>query len=110
MLQESCSKFQYTICYIYCGVSRVRCTIVTAMIQFKLNELLEARGWTAYRLSQECGVRQDVIGQYRSNTVKRAALAQLNKMCTALKCDIADLMEFVPDKVTPKASTRSKKR
>jgi putative transcriptional regulator len=70
------------------------------MIRFKLNELLEARGWTAYRLAQESGIREDVIGKYRNNQVKRAVLANLSTLCVVLKCDLGELMEYVPDKPT----------
>lgn len=80
------------------------------MIQFKLDELLTARDWTVYRLSKESGIRQDVIATYRNNSVKRAVLAHVSAMCAALKCDLGDLMEYVPDKAKPKASLRSKKR
>lgn len=80
------------------------------MIQFKLDELLTARDWTVYRLSKESGIRQDVIATYRNNTVKRAVLAHVSEMCAVLECNIGELMEFVPDKAKPKASSRSKKR
>lgn len=99
---------QHTICYIYCGVSRLRCTIPVAMIRFKLGEVLEARGWSVYRLSQESGIRQDVIGQYKNNVVKRAVLAHLSTMCATLKCSIGDLMEYVPDKPQQKTVVRKR--
>lgn len=76
------------------------------MIRFKLNQVLAARGWSVYRLSQESGIRQDVIGQYKNNVVKRAVLAHLNTMCATLKCNLNDLMEYVPDKASKAAKKR----
>jgi DNA-binding Xre family transcriptional regulator len=81
------------------------------MIRFKLNELLDARGWSAYRLSRESGIREDIVGTYRNNQRTGAVLAHLSAMCAAMKCDLGDLMENVPDKgTTKKAAPRSKKR
>jgi DNA-binding Xre family transcriptional regulator len=78
------------------------------MIRFRLNELLAARSWTVYRLSQETGIREDVIGKYRNNQVKRAVLAHLTKMCATLDCTIGELMEYVPEKSSK--APRGKKR
>ena len=76
---------------------------VSGMIVFRLDKLLEDRGWSDYKLAQESGLHPNVIGKYRRNGVRRPDLGALNTMCAVLKCGISDLMEFVPDK---KAKTR----
>jgi DNA-binding Xre family transcriptional regulator len=67
------------------------------MIRFRLSEVLEARGWTAYRLAQETGLtvptvyrlanpRQD-FGRFTSDT--------LDRLCSALSVQPGDLLEWV---------------
>lgn len=72
------------------------------MIRFRLDELLKARGWTDYRLAQESGIGANVIGKYHRNLVRRPDLAIVNRLCESLQCDLAELMEYVPDKKTKK--------
>ena len=72
------------------------------MIRFRLDELLKARGWSDYKLSQESGIGPNVVGKYRRNLVRRPDLAIVNKMCEALKCSAGELIEHVPDKKTKK--------
>ena len=83
--------------------------VAVAMIRFRLEELLKARGWSDYRLAQESGVGANVIGKYRKNQVKEPSLYVMNLLCAALGCGIGELMEYVPDKGARKASSRRKK-
>lgn len=71
---------------------------LVAMIRFRLDKLLEARGWSDYKLAQESGVGANVVGKYRRNLVRRPDLAIVNKLCEALKCGAGELLEHVPDK------------
>jgi len=68
------------------------------MIRFRLDELLKERGWSAYRLAKETGLHNSVIGKYRHNQALEARVDVLNRLCAALNCGIADLIEYVPDK------------
>lgn len=68
------------------------------MIVWKLAELLEARGWTAYRLAQETGfsmprayklaAKGATFANYKDDT--------LDRLCEALRCQPGDLLEWVP--------------
>lgn len=78
------------------------------MIRFTVDNLLTSREWSSYRLAQETGLREDTIGKYRRNEVRRPILEHLNAMCAAFRCGIGDLMEYVPDKAVK--APRSKKR
>jgi len=80
------------------------------MIRFRLEQLLKAQGWSNYKLAQESGISAAVIGKYRRNLVRQPDLGVVDKMCATLQCDIADLLEYVPDKARPKALASSKKR
>jgi DNA-binding Xre family transcriptional regulator len=68
------------------------------MIRFRLEQLLNAQGWSDYKFAQESGIGAAVIGKYRRNLVKQPDLAVMSKMCATLQCGIADLMEYVADK------------
>jgi putative transcriptional regulator len=72
------------------------------MIYIRLEELLKARGWTDYKLSQESGIGANVIGKYRRNLVTRPDLAIVSRLCETLQCGIGDLMEYLPDKKAKK--------
>ncbi len=68
------------------------------MIRFRLEMLLEKRGWTAYRLAKESGLHPSVLGKYVNNQVREISLDTLNTMCKALRCRVGELIEYVPDK------------
>jgi putative transcriptional regulator len=67
------------------------------MIIFRLDRLLEKRGWTAYRLAQESGIHPSVLSKYVNNQVREISLDTLNALCEALTCRAGDLIEYVPD-------------
>lgn len=84
-------------------------------IRFNLDEILKARAWSEYRLSQESGVQRVVIAKFRNNAAPSPRLETLAKLCAALNCGIGDLMEYVPAPAATKTgsatkSPRSKKR
>lgn len=68
------------------------------MLVFRLDRLLENRGWSDYKFAQETGLHPNVIGKYRRNLVKRPDLDVMNRMCASLECTTGELMEYVPDK------------
>lgn len=68
----------------------------------RLQELLEERGWSEYRLSKECGLSQSTIGNiFRRNTVP--SLDSLEKICASFGITLSqffaenDLIELTPD-------------
>ena len=67
------------------------------MIKFRLDKLLEKRGWTAYRLAKESGIHPSVLSKYVNNQVREISLDTLNALCEALTCRAGDLIEYVPD-------------
>lgn len=71
--------------------------IVRRMIQFRLDKLLEKRGWTAYRLAKESGIHPSVISKYVNNQVREISLDTLDALCRTLACRAGDLIEYVTD-------------
>lgn len=68
------------------------------MIKFKLAEILEKQEKTMYWLSKESGVRPNTISQWVNNEdVKSISVETLNKICKTLKCNIADIVDYVDD-------------
>lgn len=70
------------------------------MIRWRLPEILEARGWTAYRLAQETGLT--VPAAYRlakeGRELQRLDLQTLDTLCRVLKVSPGELLEWSPDK------------
>lgn len=68
----------------------------------RLQQLLKERGWTEYRLSQECGLAQSTIGNiFRRNTVP--SIATLEVICKGFGITMSqffaegDMVEMTPD-------------
>lgn len=75
------------------------------MIRWKIAELLEKRGWKAYRLAQEA--KLTVPAAYRlakGDAVRRIDTATLERLCDVFNVEPAALIERVT--VSTKRSTR----
>ena len=70
----------------------------SAMIEIKLNELLEARGQSLYALAQETGVRYATLWGLSNNATKMIPLNVLDQLCETLKCQPGDLITHVAQK------------
>ena len=56
--------------------------------QARLQQLLQERGWTEYKLSKECGLAQSTIGNiFRRNTVP--SIATLETICQGFGTTLA---------------------
>jgi putative transcriptional regulator len=69
------------------------------MIQFRLSEVLQRKGWTPYRLSQATGLT--VPTAYRladpEQRFGRYTVDTLDRLCKALEVQPGDLLAWVPD-------------
>ena len=68
------------------------------MIKFKVKVMLAIREMTQKDLAEKTGIRPPTISAICTNTIKHLPVDALNKICTALDCQPADLMEYVADK------------
>ena len=68
----------------------------------RLQQLLQERGWTEYKLSKECGLAQSTIGNiFRRNTVP--SISTLEAICSGFGITLSqffaekDLVELTPE-------------
>lgn len=67
------------------------------MIKITLDKTLEELNITRYELSKRTGIHYHVIDNYYKNKVIRYDSYILDKICTALNCDISDIIEYSKD-------------
>ena len=65
-------------------------------IHIKLAELLKEKGMSKSKLSHRAEMQRTQINNYCNNKITRLDTDVLARICTALDCEIADLLEFVP--------------
>lgn len=65
-------------------------------IKIKLSELLEKNGLSKNKLSQRAEMERTQLNRYCDGSVTRLDTDVLARLCTALHCEIGDLLEFVP--------------
>ncbi|PWM60802.1 MAG: XRE family transcriptional regulator [Subdoligranulum variabile] len=66
------------------------------MIKNHLSRLLGERRWSQARLARETGIRPSTICAYYNEFADRFSLDHLDRICEALGCSVADLLEYVP--------------
>lgn len=78
------------------------------MIRLKLAELLEERGWTAYRLAAEAGMTMPVAYKLADPDVevRRIDVETLEKLCRTLGVQPGDLLEYVPERAPARRGKR----
>ena len=64
------------------------------MIKFKVKVMLAIREMTQKELAEKTGIRPPTISAICTGTVKHLPIEALNKICTVLDCQPADLMVF----------------
>jgi len=69
-------------------------------IKVKLNELLEDKGVSKNKLSKIADMQRTQIRRYCNDAVTRFDADVLVRICTALDCELGDLLEFVPPQKT----------
>ena len=67
-------------------------------IKIKLDELIKESGMSKNKLSHKAEMQRTQINNYCNNTIARLDTDVLARICTALECEIEDLLEFVPPK------------
>ena len=67
-------------------------------IKIHLEELIEESGISKNKLSHRAEMQRTQLNSYCNGTVTRLDVAVLARLCTVLRCDISDLLEYVPPK------------
>lgn len=72
------------------------------MLKYKVDilELLKEKGYNTYYFYQGNVVSQSTLQYFRNGTM--VGPKALNQICTLLKCQPGDLIEWVPDDSDPK--------
>ena len=68
------------------------------MIRLTLAEYLTRIGMTRYELSQKAKIRYAILDNYYKNKVVRYDSDVLDRICTALQCNISDIVTYISDK------------
>ena len=64
------------------------------MVKLVLNECLDKKGITRYELAKRTGIKFQIIDNYYKNKVVRYDSYILDKLCTALECDISEIIKY----------------
>lgn len=65
-------------------------------IKIRLDELIEKKGISKNQLSHEAAMQRSQLNRYCKNKITRLDTDVLSRLCTALDCEIGDLLEFIP--------------
>lgn len=68
------------------------------MIRILLSIRLGELRWTQADLARKAGIRVSTIGDYYNEMTDRVSLRHLERICSALECDLPDLLAIVPEK------------
>ncbi|MBQ8344103.1 MAG: helix-turn-helix transcriptional regulator [Clostridia bacterium] len=67
-------------------------------IVIKLEKLIKEKGISKNKLSHKAEMQRTQINNFCKNEITRLDTDVLARLCTALECDIGDLLEFIPPK------------
>ncbi len=67
------------------------------MIKFKVKVMLAMREMTQKELAEKTGIRPPTVSAICTGAVKHLPVDALDKICTVLDCQPADLMEYVKE-------------
>jgi len=65
-------------------------------IRIKLDKLLEKEGMSKRKLCRMAEMNWSQVNNYCQNNITRFDADVLARICTALECELSDLLEFVP--------------
>lgn len=65
-------------------------------VKIKLDALIKEAGISKNKLSHRAEMQRSQINHYCNNDISRLDIDVLARICTVLKCEISDLLEFIP--------------
>ena len=69
----------------------------TDMVRLTIDKCLSERGITRYELAKRTEIKFQTIDRYYKNRVVRYDSYILERICSALECDICDILEYVKE-------------
>lgn len=67
------------------------------MIKFKVKVMLAIREMTQKELAERTGIRPPTISAICTGSIKHLPVEALDKICSVLECQPADLMEHIKE-------------
>ena len=67
------------------------------MVRLTIDRYLDKIGITRYELAKRTEVKFQTIDRYYKNRVVRYDSYILNRICSALECNLCDIIEYVKD-------------
>ena len=67
------------------------------MIKFKVKVMLAMRDMTQKELAERTGIRPHTISAICTGSIKHLPVEALDKICSVLECQPADLMEHIKE-------------
>ena len=67
------------------------------MIKFKVKVMLAIKEMTQKELAEKTGIRPPTISAICTGSIKHLPVDALEKICEALECQPADIMEYIKD-------------
>lgn len=65
-------------------------------IRIKLDELIKEKGISKNKLCHRAEMQHTQLNHFCNNTITRLDTDVLARICTALDCEIGDLLEYIP--------------
>lgn len=62
-----------------------------------LEKYRKAHNVSKYSILKNCGVSATQLNSYCNNKITRVDLPVLARICDYLKCDVSDLLEYIPE-------------
>lgn len=66
-------------------------------IKIIIEEYRKAHSVSKYSIIKNCDVSATQLNKYLNNQVTRIDLPVVARICDYLKCDITDILEYIPD-------------
>lgn len=67
------------------------------MVKLIIDKYLDTHGITRYELAKRTEIKFQTIDRYYKNRVVRYDSYILDRICSALDCDICDILEYTKD-------------
>lgn len=67
------------------------------MVKNHLSKILGERRWSQAKLARMTGIRPTTINELYHEIAERVNFDHLDKICEALNCSMADLLEYIPN-------------
>ena len=71
------------------------------MVRLTIDKYMEKHGISRYELTKRTEIKFQTIDRYYKNRVVRYDSYVLDRICTALECELCDIMEYVKDDEAP---------